>query len=691
MACRKRQVFAMLLATGLLWGCSRSSGEDICDTKRACEEGSFCVWDKGKEGKKGKCLWGKRSEENPQLIVPDIQLAFVSDTLGPRRRTSIASPKFRMDIYGASRGMEIRFVGLDGRRQVAPCAELSTGRKKEQHQRWECEPAANAEGDYALEVEAFGAQGNAREWFAWTYDRTPPKIDKAQLEDKAEWKRDDILFVQLEGDEDIDWDKSELFAVAQGQRHRIARVACPENSLPSKPHAECFEVLLSELSDVPHGSYPLNLEARLMDEAGNLGHHTLRSLSVNVSRRLWVWPESLWPVAGVITREGLLVLAAERWRGGMDVENCLLALNARGEKAWETPVTERMWSLQLGNHQGTDVLVASCDKGLQVFDAKTGDAFPAGCNVLIEQELSSWVLLQGGVGKDLVMARVAESTTVPNSRFLQACRFKGGAGSFECQNSPQLPDTGTLWSEEIVARQTRQGAEVLVSSLTQHWCAVRWTNEGGWSNDCIGGPPVSSSPGLQRILLEGVLGSQHLWVFVVHDTDLQLQTFPLDGGPGVAWAMQAWPLLVDTDDALISMTFFSRLQCFSAEGVLRFEGRNVVYGRTRIGLMEGGNRVISNENLGMSCLKPDLSACWAGDPFRMESFEEILGVLPLSSTRSVVVFSYYDHFALQRFVVGVLFDAPGLKKDAPWPFAGHDLCRSRNASVPVDNCWDGPR
>jgi len=682
MACRKRQVFAMLLATGLLWGCSRSSGEDICDTKRACEEGSFCVWDKGKEGKKGKCLWGKRSEENPQLIVPDIQLAFVSDTLGPRRRTSIASPKFRMDIYGASRGMEIRFVGLDGRRQVAPCAELSTGRKKEQHQRWECEPTANTEGDYALEVEAFGAQGNAREWFAWTYDRTPPKIDKAQLEDKAEWKRDDILFVQLEGDEDIDWDKSELFAVAQGQRHRIARVACPENSLPAKPHAECFEVLLSELSDVPHGSYPLNLEARLMDEAGNLGHHTLRSLSVNVSRRLWVWLEDLWPYAGVVTREGLLVLAAD----DTDFEYCLLALNARGEKAWKTPLPAFVPNLLLGNHQGTDMLVASCDKGLQVFDAKTGDALPAGCNSFVEWGRSPWVLLQGGVGKDLVVARKAELETAPGTRFLQACRLKDALGNFECKSSPPVPNTNIFGGEEIVARRTPQGAEVLMGSLAHAWCAVGWTNEGGWSNDCIGGPPVSGSP--EDALFEGVLGSQHLWVSLWPETTLR--TFPLDGGPGVAWATPVTPLLVDTDDALIATTF-GRLQRFSAEGVLRFDARNTVYNSALVGLMEGGNMLVSDENMGVVCLKPDLSACWTDDSFRRESFGKVLGVLPLSSTRSVVVFGYYDYSLSRRLIGGVLFDAPGLKKDAPWPFAGHDLCRSYNASVPIDRCWDGPR
>jgi hypothetical protein len=282
-----------------------------------------------------------------------------------------------------------------------------------------------------------------------------------------------------------------------------------------------------------------------------------------------------------------------------------------------------------------------------------------------------------------------------------------------------------LKEEDGFSRRGRiEGTQVFVGSTKQHWCALEWREAGearwgepqgkkGWSPGCVAqGPDVTDAPENLSLLASGF---EHLWVVYEKyektddgeddnkdsdedDGDTKktkwVQSFNLKTGLSTTWDvshLDGLSLLVDVNDELVvsTTTIQPVIQRYSADGKLLFERRlKNSYMHTKVqsmGLLEGGILLLPGEDASMLCLKSDLSACW-------ESSDEVdvggrfLGILPLSPTRSVAVFGYDEDY-----VAGFLVDSPGLKKDAPWPIHGHDLCRTNNLSVPVDNCWEGPR
>jgi hypothetical protein len=263
--------------------------------------------------------------------------------------------------------------------------------------------------------------------------------------------------------------------------------------------------------------------------------------------------------------------------------------------------------------------------------------------------------------------------------------------------------------------RTPEGARVFVGSLKHHWCALEWREAGearwgepqgknGWSQGCVAKGPQVAGADLSSAYIWR-LGAEHFWAFYSGENGNKMhewmQSFNLKTGAEMAkdvffWNSWASPL-VDSQDEWIApirlssvdaesktSTIRSLLQRYLADGNLLFE-REVQVGTTSIALMEGGNFLLPSKDFGLTCLKPDFSDCWEGAA-EADGDGHFLGVLPLSPTRSIVVLGYEENR-----VSAFLVDTPGLKKDAPWPIYGHDLCRSNNLSVPVDNCWEGPK
>ncbi|MCL2011915.1 MAG: hypothetical protein FWG75_03895 [Cystobacterineae bacterium] len=551
--------------------------------------------------------------------------------------------------------------------------------------------------------------------------------------------------------EAIDLDQSELFA-GEGRQHRAAHAACPR-SLPAKPHSQCFKVSLSALPDLPHGPYQLSLTATLADETGNRRSRT-QSFEVRISRELWslAWGpgRAIGSLAArpAVTREGLLLMVTNRMNE-WGLKFFIIAINAKGEEVWRTKESGIGEQLMLGNHRGMDVVVANCANrrdGFWVFDAKTGEALLKTCSKL-GANFSNLALLRGGPGKDLVVVRGRrledtrnaddkddsnvdnnsddkdsgddednnEDTYIIRDTYaLEACRFSNrlNTWSVDCRPSEPLQQTGSYFAGKILVRQMPEGVvRVFLDSLERYWCALEWKN-GGWSRGCVDEGPVAV-PALEQPnrLQVQVLDSERLWVKYEGKCTPLSQRFEQNtrstSDAKKLLLSGTEPVLVDAGGELIGLTksmcevdekkLQYVLRRYSVAGNLLFtkkmhasnEGNSDYARNSNIGLMEGSTLLLPSKGRGVLCLKADLSDCWAGMNADVDASGSLLGVLPLSPTRSVAVFGYKE--GLRNLIAGFLIDAPGLKKDAPWPIFGHDLCRSFNASVPVDNCWDGPR
>ncbi|MCL2012059.1 MAG: hypothetical protein FWG75_04645 [Cystobacterineae bacterium] len=707
---RRLYGFLCLCSSILLFGCA--SELVFCDEGRPCPEGSRCV----SNGNAFVC-----EAENPAFpsMEPGIRFQLLEGSFSADGRTNNAALKIQVNIYGASQGASTWLEAPGSRREALLCEKRETGFRDAQHLRLECSPTTVEEGSYRLGVEAYIAQAATTEYFSWTYDLTPPRAS-ILLEDKELWGRDEALFLQIEGDADLAWRKVELF-VGENQQHRATRASCPP-SLPAKPHAECFEVSLSQLPDLPHGNYRLRLTAKLTNETGN--ESSLRQdFNVRLSRQLWTRPfpflSAPLDIARVTTREGLFVV--------MNPEG-LRALNAQGEEVWRTEIANAKVQLLLGNHYGRDVLVVGCSlqealgsgfvnvDGLMAVDAKSGEILSRECESP-QRAASNVVLVQGGPDKGLLVARKHRMDYSSNgypAYALEACSLystfysPGTLWRFDCQ-SQALPEGGNI-AGSIVARQAPNGwAEVFFGapSPREHGCSMQWREVirmWAMNSPCDG---MATFP--PTYLSVALLGAEHLWLYAflyppIHQGDTGadgMHVFNLNQlDMGISWTSML-PLLVDTGDELITAfsgfgygnTIYNArpppfLSRYSAGGEL-LQRREGAWIRNATMLMEGGDLVYSNKNHVVSCLKSDFSHCWEGAEV-LDSDGQLLGVLPLSATRSMVVLGFRGSGNTDYFVSAFLVDASGLKKDAPWPIGGHDLCNSYNASVPVDNCWDGP-
>jgi len=650
----------------------------------------------------GICIWGKMSAEGK--MVPDIriQLAEGEKELSESGRMNREVLKLRIDVYGASQGVEMQLEIPGESRQSFSCTQLSEESNGERR-RLECVLRNEREGKHKLTVNAHGTQGSTTEEFSWTYDITPPSIQEITLPNQRSWGRDDTLYMQvwLEGaGGDVDWEGSEIFAGGL----QVTRADCPLNVVAS-PQAECLAVPLSELPDLPHGDYELRLKARLVDEAGNENNLIWQELKVPISRVAWGLNLDMEVRTGGVTREGWFLFFAAEWRDGRS-EYFLATVDANGKPVWRTKVLDFEFGdgLLLGNHRGTDVVLASCfveeggstRGGIYVANAKTGDSL-SDCTNLLGGDYAVgpfWALLQGGPGKDLVVAREFRSAA---DHVLGACRFiqDAAAGRFECEPSGTLPGAEDQQTshDKFLVRQTPAGAvQVWVGSRVQHWCALQWQDQGrsvnGWSPGRAGSPVCfEQGPAVTAHWIRAqpqFLSSAYFWL----DGDEGVQSIHLETGSIKNFPNVSTPLLLDTHDELIAgSNLDGSLQRFSVNGNLLGQNAVKFVEHDGIGLMEGGTLMVAGTDSHVFCLKPDLSACWEGD-FTLGAPASLLGVLPKSSTRSIAVFTY-PTYTPDR-VVGFLVDTPGLKKDAPWPIKGHDPCRSFNASVPVDKCWDGP-
>jgi len=527
-------------------------------------------------------------------------------------------------------------------------------------------------------------------------------LQRFTLEDKSVWGRDDALYVQInkieksseeeeeedgEGEEEeIDWEKSEVF-VGENKQHRARRAACPEG-LSARPGSECFKIELSELPDLPHGEYELELTTALVNKAGK--RRTGKGSSpVGISRK---WDQS-WRLQGVhsdwysnvATRKGFLVFPT----GGN-----LKAINAQGQEWWATRLPNYATGdfLMVGRHHDTDVLLVNCwlegtvgKRGIQAFNADTGDILSACENP--QKDHSNWALLQGGPGKDLVVVREIQEGA---DLLLEACRLLSNESDlwdFSCEYSKPWPYTA--YATDISVRQISESvARVYAGSLSNYWCATDWSNDNGWEEVCgTQGPLVTGG----ATPIRRFWGAEHVWVY-----------YNFNDGMGEWWwgfksdtsAFLGEPVLMDKHMYLQLVDFGDQLIAPGADGIRRYsaDGRLLASREDSttyapyFALMEGGMVVYPNSEGNLACLKPDLKSCWSKmNVVGSMNYGALKAILPVSSTRSLVIVGHNGD------TIGILVDSPGLKKDAPWPMYGRDLCHSYNVSVPADNCWDGPR
>jgi len=669
------------------FGCTPAN---TCSVNEDCPEGSHCRLKKNL----GLCIWGKASAENPLLTVPDIRFR---TELSPHDKTAKSSFKIQVDVYGAPKGTSTWFETPQGKQPLA-CTERVEAHGERRH--LECLPKALVEGSHGLAVEASNAHTSVAERFAWSFEKRPLNV-QLLLEEKSKRAvlRDDKLYVQLQADAgDIDLSGIELFA-GTGPRQRALRTACQlEFGFPPLPNAVCFEVSLADFPELPHGVYGLELTAQLVDKEGN---HAAKSQNFNiqVSRRLWL-SQLKTHSTGVTTREGLLWLVTRQESEGV-WKSFLVALDARGDEKYSQPLPyfSETGNLLLGNNAGMDVVLTHCsvsDKqhGFYVNNAQTGNPFSGECLNLQTTAGLPFALLQSGPQKNVVVVRRVLDSDAERS-YLEACPIALW-GNFPCARSLPLPDT---WNNElgnILVRQVREGvARVFVSSQEQHWCAMEWSAANGWVQESFGGtncieegPASTGWPEVQ------FLSAEHLWVssstyapnnhwLTRFDKNAVLEATLNFGG-------YASYLLMDANNELIAGNN-ARLQRVSASGERLHEKTMWAYERGT-GLMEGGELLFPAQDNHILCVKSDFSDCWPGSTPKESSYGQLLGIIPLSSTRSVAVFSEGDNEpGFGGHIAGFLIDSPGLKKDAPWPLWGHDLCRSNHANVPVDNCWDGPK
>jgi len=528
------------------------------------------------------------------------------------------------------------------------------------------------------------------------------------LEKKSAWKRDEVLRVQLQSTDKVNWDKTELFSGVQ----RATREACPQGvGFPALANAACFAFSLSAFPNLPHGPYALELRAELEGKAGNRVSQT-QSFDIQITRRLWTLEMEGTFGHALTTREGLLLMLMQTGEGAQQ-KTFVLALNTNGKEMWRRELpsyagTNYTGNFLLGNHRGFDVLLVSCSlpagSGFQFVNPKTGDMASECLNP--QQPASALVLLQGGPNSDLVVARkiLYNNTDWPATSRMEACRFHRvvyPSGQYYWNHFCDEMQVPAPYSEGILlARQTLDGVSQVLMPSGYPFCTVEWKAGEGWRP----GFPACEfyyNPYMYAMGTK-LLSAEHIWVYI-HSSGKSgtssEQTYRLNTQTGldVGFAYAA-PLLADVGDEWIgsdgstvypsSILPSRNLRRYSASGDLLFERDISRVQQKSIVLMEGGNFVLPGKdldgNLEMWCLKPDLSDCWTTTNISYNS-GMLSGVLPKSPTRSVVVLGEGKRLA------AFLLDSPGLKTDAPWPINGHDLCRTFNANVSVNNCWDGPQ
>jgi len=670
--------------------CFKKGDFGVCAWNAQCPEGSVLA-------SKGLCIWGKLSEESPLRVVPDIRFVELGG-LEAQEKTAKPSLTFQVDIYGAVE-VETQFEMPGLGKQPLSCTRQETGRAEEEHRRLQCATEAEEEGAYALQVEARSEEDSAAETFAWTYEKRLLQVHML-LEEKGEgtWLRDDILHLQLQSAEEVDWTKTELFV---GARQALPEACQASAGFFPASNAACFYVPLSEFPDLLHGPYRLELKATSVDKAGN---HAIKSqdVDIQISRRLWTleWDSYYPSESGVVTREGLLLVVLQV-PASSGAEDRLVAINANGKPEWPnrniTNITNPY--VLLGRHRSADLVVAGCGNagGLKIINAKTGNFWPECANPVAGSQ-EHMALLQGGNNKDLVVVRRIYLLSIPRTYALEACRLAGEA--FVCERSPTLPNAGSyssfasLTRDHIVVRQTPEGAaRVFVGSLERHWCALEWRDGEGWvrgsdGSACVEQGPDATELGLAEAKVQR-LSAHRLWNYdgIAFD-NYWLSIFNSEDKTSTD-IKGVQVVLVDAGDDSLVKNSKLQLMKFSATGELLHQ-RTQSCAYCPLALMEGGRLISSGESTGVSCIEPNLSDCWA-ESAAAESNGWLLGILPQSATRSVAIFGYKDMRLSKGYIEGILLDSPGLKKDAPWPMLGHDLCRTNNASVPIDNCWDGPQ
>ncbi|MCL2178545.1 MAG: hypothetical protein FWB81_03915 [Cystobacterineae bacterium] len=696
MMSRHRLVYMACICLVGVVGVGCPSPKGVCTEEKGweCPDGSYCM--RGIED--GLCIWGKLGTNGK--VVPDVRIRLTEGALSASKRTSSEVLTVHAEIYGAPRGVETWFEipsGVQASACVQYSEELNGGLR-----RLKCTLRSGGEGVHKLTVHADGVEGSTVEAFLWTYDITPPRL-RVHLEPGiVEKGRDGAFYMQLENaDGDIDWGRSEFY-IGEGQQHRAVRAACPEG-FSAIPHAECLLVLLAELPNLPHGDYRLKLTAKLVDEAGNTPLPSpTEEFALLINRKLKNFASGLQAIStGVITREGLLVLLVNKQPG-----NFLIAINAEGETRWERELIDTGGgdrSVLLGNHQGTDVVVASCvdrdlRRGFYAVNASTGRGlFQGGC-VSYQWSSPHWAMLQGGPGKDLVVVRRV-SLAQQNTYTLEACRFveRASAWVLDCRASSSLPNPGTYNDcNELLVHQVEGRTRVLTDSTVNHWHEVEW-REGEWTA-LLPGPSMSAGLAWGQTHF---LGAQYRWVwYTTHGgvSELRSADFSNQWGDSVG----ARPLLMGSNDELIARGADDAFWRFSPLRTPLFPGGTLLFSgelggasaidQKNVALVEGeGGReqmILPSTGaggIGISCLNTDFSRCWEGSSTTYAN-AQLLGILPKSAGRGVAVFS-----DAAGAIAGFLIDAPRLKGDVPWPIWRHDLCRSSNANVPIDNCWDGPR
>jgi len=234
-------------------------------------------------------------------------------------------------------------------------------------------------------------------------------------------------------------------------------------------------------------------------------------------------------------------------------------------------------------------------------------------------------------------------------------------------------------------------ARVYTVSSSHYWCATEWSNDNGWGSPCgTQGPVRPATTDVHSMYGSSLFsGAEHMWAFdsfygwpqrLVQSFENSTSTFL--GNPVL---MDGFFIRVDAGDQLIVADEY-HMRRYSAVGdLLASRERGIeIHSEYYITLLEGGMVVYPNSEGSVVCLKPDLRNCWP-NMNTVGNGGTFMGILPVSSTRSVVVFGDGSN------LIGTLVDSPGLNKDAPWPMHMHDLCRTNNVSVPTDNCWDGPQ
>ena len=651
----------LLLWVGIavMLGCGPSENELGCE-QGECEEGSECVQHKTVS----MCEWGKIDPETG-LIVPDVRMRLVEPPLPTRTRTNKSSFNFEVVAYGAPDGLDGVHFYNDKKKSVSPCVEKSVDKNGERR-RSVCSIEATDEGDHRLEVVGRGVNGATVTVFEWIYDKTPPRADMQLLTAQTEYKRDAELTVGLKaeaGSEDIDWGRTEvLYANNRFAMH----VACPESFPESfKGSVRCFKLSLNEVPDLPHGKYSLPLKARLVDTAGNVDDKNVQ-YPLNITYVLWQANGAASPHQLVATDNTVVVSSADALLEGLSLKT--------GASSWsELAVRQREgddFTLMVGNHLGTHVLVKTCssgNSGLQALDMNTGVALTP-CTAFVNKTLGV-ALLQGSSTQRMEVLRGAQED---GATALETCYLTGSMGpnmDFACHKSAE----GVLMTKSPLLVHP-QGAETTVYFATDYrWFILRMNGKTDRSeiDDVLGKSPPTA---LSKNLLCG-----KDWIWPLDETG-KAATFLPQQLTGNLWG-------IDSGDAPM-VSSGSQLIRYSRQGEPSQAKEPTTWPHKAGFLLEGGDILLAGDGGVVALLNSAFDRRWEHKFFEGvgELRQAILVPLSESPPRSVLVMEMVKK-GNQVVYGSVLLDTPGLKTGT-WSMEGHDVCRSSNTNMPRQ-CWKG--